>query len=95
MKNIIKKFLCYLIVFFGINLNLYAASYAKEETSANFNFIKSEEDENDNFIYDGSLLLYGGIALIIVSITGMILVIIPRNKKKNIHSKSKYNRMKK
>ena len=95
MKNIIKKFLCYLIVFFGINLNLYATSHAKEETSANFNFIKSEEDENDNFIYDGSLLLYGGIALIIVSITGMILVIIPRNKKKNIHSKSKYNRMKK
>lgn len=46
---------------------------ANEETNKDeFNFIKSGENEN-NFIYNGNWLLYGGILLIIMSITGMIL----------------------
>lgn len=81
MKNIIKKIMCCLVLFASINLNSGIVSYAKEETSENFNFIKSEE-ELESFIYDGSLLLYGGIALISISIGGMVMTFLPQNKSK-------------
>ena len=97
MKNIIKKTIYCLLMTFVLNIsyNVPVCRATNEKTSENFNFIKSEESESDNFIYDGSLLLYGGIALIIVSVTGMILVLIPKNRKKNIYSNSKYKRIKK
>lgn len=78
MKNIFKKIACYLLLF--ATLGFCPQSYAKEEKEENFNFIKSEE-ETENFVYDGSLLLYGGIGLIIISIGGMVITIISRNKK--------------
>lgn len=97
MKNIIKKIIYCLLTTFILNIsyNVPVCRATNENASANFNFIKSEESENDNFIYDGSLLLYGGIALIIVSVTGMVLVFILPKKKKNIYSNSKYKKMKK
>ncbi len=51
-----------------------------EENDA-FSFIKSNEEVMD-FFYDGSLLLYGGIALIVVSFAGIIITFIPRKRRK-------------
>lgn len=92
MKKIIYCLLTILIL--NISYNVPACRAINEKASENFNFIKSEESESNNFIYDGSLLLYGGITLIIVSITGMILVFIFPKKKKNIYSNSKYKKIK-
>ena len=46
-----------------------------------FNFIKSNESTYD-FLYDGSLFLYGGIAFISISIIGIVLTLKPKKKKK-------------
>ena len=47
----------------------------------NFNFIKSSKYAHD-FIYDGSLLLYGGILLICISVIGLILTLSKKKKHK-------------
>ena len=60
-------------------------SIKKEETE-NFNFIKAEED-SQNFLYDGSILLYGGILLIIASISGMSFTIFLGKKNKDHRNK--------
>lgn len=52
-----------------------------DQTEGGFNFIKSNESSND-FFYDGSLLLYGGIAFISISIIGIIITLKPKKKKK-------------
>ena len=57
---------------------LLSASSSKGE---NFNFIKSSKYAHD-FIYDGSLLLYGGILLICISIIGLILTLSKKKKRK-------------
>ena len=49
--------------------------------SENFNFIKSDED-SQSFIWDGSIFLYGGIALIVISVFGIIITFIPRKRRK-------------
>lgn len=53
-----------------------------DESENRFNFIKSNESSGD-FFYDGSLLLYGGITLICISILGIILTLKPKKKKGN------------
>lgn len=53
---------------------------AKEEESNNFNFIKSDEKVKD-FIYDGSVFLYGGILLITISCLGIFFTLKPKKKK--------------
>ena len=53
----------------------------KEDETNNFNFIKSNGNIKD-FLYDGSLLLYGGIALIVISCAGIIITFLPRRRKK-------------
>lgn len=52
----------------------------KEEKSEGFGFIKSEEKISD-LIYDGTVLLYGGIALISISAAGMIFTFLPKRRK--------------
>ncbi len=51
-----------------------------EEKSEGFGFIKSEEKISD-LIYDGTVLLYGGIALISISAAGMIFTFLPKRRK--------------
>lgn len=46
-----------------------------------FNFIKSNSAD-DNFFYSGNWLLYGGILFIVISITGMIITLKPKERKK-------------
>ncbi len=46
-----------------------------------FNFIKANESSTD-FLYDGSLFLYGGITFIAISILGIIITLKPKKKKK-------------
>lgn len=64
----------------------------KEEEANNFNFIKSNENVRD-FLYDGSLLLYGGTALIIISCAGIIITFIPRRRKKRKQRKQNSNKL--
>ena len=52
-----------------------------KEKDESFDFIKSEEKIND-IIYDGSVLLYGGIALISISAAGIIFTFLPKRKNK-------------
>ncbi len=74
------KFLSSLLTF-GICLTLNSNIIAAEKNDPeNFNFIKSEE-VTDSFIYDGSLLLYGGIALISISIAGITFTLLPSRKR--------------
>ncbi len=54
--------------------------------SENFNFIKSNE-ESQNFIWNGTIFLYGGIALIIISVFGIIITFIPRKRRKKRRKK--------
>lgn len=78
--------------FFGaINHIINGNSEAGDENSDGetgdedeFNFIKSNNGDN-NFFYSGNWLLYGGIALVAVSITGMIITLKP---KKNKHGRT-------
>lgn len=58
----------------------------KEEEFNNFNFIKSEEKVRD-FIYDGSVFLYGGILLITISCLGIFFTLKPKKKKKKKRKK--------
>lgn len=51
-----------------------------EEKDEGFGFIKSEEKISD-LIYDGRVLLYGGIALISISAAGMIFTFLPKRRK--------------
>ena len=51
-----------------------------EEKREGFGFIKSEEKISD-LIYDGTVLLYGGIALISISAAGMIFTFLPKRRK--------------
>lgn len=71
-------------------INSFRGSDNQSEES--FNFIKSNESSGD-FLYDGSLFLYGGIALISISIIGIIITLKPKRKKKKsthkVHKKSK------
>ena len=64
---------------------IFYTAYASNDEKNNFNFIKSEENIMD-FIYDGSILLYGGALLIIISLLGMFFSLKPR---KNKHKKRK------
>lgn len=97
MKFNIKKFMSYLmsVVFLTILINNSKESSAiqffpvmaatekdkEEEEFNNFNFIKSEEKVRD-FIYDGSVFLYGGILLITISCLGIFFTLKPKKKKK-------------
>ena len=62
----------------NFNINFLSSSNSKNE---NFNFIKSSKYAHD-FIYDGSLLLYGGILLILISVIGLILTLSKKKKRK-------------
>jgi len=74
------KYLSGLLTFsLCLTLNSNVISAEKNDPE-NFNFIKSEEVV-DSFIYDGSLLLYGGIALISISIAGITFTLLPSRKK--------------
>lgn len=66
----------------GMAFTVYAENEKGED---NFNFIKSKEDIKD-FLYDGTWLLYGGIALIAVSVMGIVLTFIPKKRKKRRRS---------
>ncbi len=75
--------------FFGAVSHLFGGnSENKDENSDSddegneneFNFIKSGNSD-DNFLYNGNWLLYGGIILIIVSITGMVITLKPKKSK--------------
>lgn len=74
--------------FFGaINHLINRGSQKDEENSESeegdeneFNFIKSNSSDG-NFFYNGNWLLYGGIAFIIISITGMIITLKPKKRK--------------
>lgn len=54
------------------------AETKKQEES--FDFIKSD-DKISEIIYDGSVLLYGGIALISISAAGIIFTFLPSRRK--------------
>ncbi len=74
-----------------LNIIKTSASQKNEEESNNFNFIKSNEKVKD-FLYDGSVLLYGGILLISVSCLGIFFTFKPKKKKKQ---KKNLNKIKK
>ncbi len=84
MKSILKKL--YMKTFTSLtliaSLSFKSLMAVSSKNSENFNFIKSQEGTND-FLYDGSLLLYGGIALVALSILGTIFTFLPRKKRKN------------
>lgn len=96
MKKIFKKTLsaliCTAIICAGANFlnNLCHAKNSQQtetetetetkEKDEGFGFIKSDEKISD-LIYDGSVLLYGGIALISISAAGMIFTFLPKRRK--------------
>lgn len=106
LKFNIKKFMSYalsaifLAIFIGSpqkssaipHVSVFAAdsSQKDEEESNNFNFIKSNE-EVKNFIYDGSVLLYGGILLITISCLGIFFTFKPKSNKRKKHRKKSVN----
>ncbi len=55
-------------------------SEGSEDDEDEFNFIKSN-NADDNFFYSGNWLLYGGILFIVISITGMIITLKPKKHK--------------
>lgn len=57
------------------------ASEGEEGDENEFNFIKSG-NADDNFFYNGNWLLYGGILLIVISVTGMIITLKPKKRKR-------------
>ena len=89
LKFYFKCLFSLLTISLFLNLISYACAEEKNE-SDNFNFIKSETETN-NFIYDGSLLLYGGIVLILVSISGMTFT-LASGKKKTASRKEKQSK---
>lgn len=92
MKKIFKKTLsaliCTAIICAGatfLNNLCHAKNSQQTETETKekdegFSFIKSDEKISD-LIYDGSVLLYGGIALISISAAGMIFTFLPKRRK--------------
>ena len=54
---------------------------SNDQGENSFNFIKANESSTD-FLYDGSLFLYGGITFIAISILGIIITLKPKKKKK-------------
>lgn len=64
----------------GNSGNPEEGSEIEDSDENEFNFIKSN-DSDDNFFYNGNWLLYGGILLIAVSITGMIITLKPKKRK--------------
>lgn len=85
MKKAFKKNILKLFIF--LSFNFANVCFATDEND-NFNFIKSGENVKE-FIYDGTLLLYGGIALIIISILGMIFTCVPKKVKAKRYNKNK------
>ena len=92
LKTIFKKWCIFSIIaastfglaFSGISEICHAQSQSKtteSEEKEDFNFIKHNDNSMD-FIYDGKILLYGGITLVAISIAGMIITIIPRKNKR-------------
>lgn len=90
LKTIFKK----LCVFSLIGVSAFCLAFLKSseichaqsqsnatesEEKEDFNFIKRNDNSVD-FIYDGTILLYGGITLVAVSIAGMIITVIPKKK---------------
>ena len=94
MKGISKKLfkktsVCLTLI---ASLSFKSLMAVSSKNSENFNFIKSQENNND-FLYDGSLLLYGGIALVALSVLGTIFTFLPprnRKKKNKINLKLKW-----
>lgn len=64
----------------AINLNTKLLSSSSSQ-GENFNFIKSSKYAYD-FVYDGSLLLYGGILLICISVFGLAFTLFGKKKRK-------------
>ncbi len=79
LKNLYIKATALLTLIISLSFKSLLAVSSKN--SENFNFIKSQENTNE-FLYDGSLLLYGGIALVALSILGTIFTFVPRKKRK-------------
>ena len=65
----------------GIKNAVTSLKLTNKDSEKTFNFIKSNESTYD-FLYDGSLFLYGGIAFISISIIGIVLTLKPKKKKK-------------
>ncbi|MBP3320403.1 MAG: hypothetical protein J6K87_02005 [Clostridia bacterium] len=78
MREIKNKILIFLIFVYVTSINIY---------STGFEFIKTDSNHNKlyDFIYDGSILLYGGILLIVLSVLGIIFTLVPPRKRKNKH----------
>lgn len=64
-----------------------ASDQNSEKSDDNFSFIKSEENSG-SFFYDGKWLIYSGIALIAISITGIVITFRKPKTYKN-HNKSR------
>ncbi len=94
MKNLRIKCLTGLLAV-GLCLgsrNVYAAPKEQpQQESESFSFIKSGEEETSNILYDGRLLLYGGICLVFISISGMIFTLLPPKKKRHHSKKQSYS----
>lgn len=92
MKKIFKKTLsaliCTAIICAGATFlnNLCHAKNSQQteaetkEKDEGFGFIKSDDKLSD-IIYDGSVLLYGGIALVSISAAGIIFTFLPGRRK--------------
>lgn len=79
-----KKFLIILMSIISMSSCFNCGvSAAEEEKEENFNFIKSEESDVNDFIYDGSVFLYGGILLVSVSVAGIVFTLLPPKRKNN------------
>ena len=91
-----KKFFKKLRIFLSVVLSIFSFMYFRsgsaclaanvseaktEEQKEDFNFIKSNDGVAD-FIYDGTVLLYGGIALVAISVAGMILTVLKKPKRR-------------
>lgn len=89
MRGILKKLYMKISTSLTLitSLSFKSLLAVSSKNSEDFNFIKSQESNND-FLYDGSLLLYGGIALVALSILGTIFTFVPR---KNRKKKKKMN----
>lgn len=87
LKKIFNTAVSTAIILSFNKINSYATDFSTKFLSSsnskgdNFNFIKSSKYAHD-FIYDGSLLLYGGILLICISVIGLISTIFKKKKRK-------------
>ncbi len=60
----------------------------ENQKSGEFDFIKSENHDN-NLLYNSKFLLYGGITLIVISVTGMATTIVYKGKRKKLKNKKR------